>query len=378
MNLAANNYRGRTLIIILAVFLILDLLAVGIRIWARRLTSKSLELNDWAIIAGTIFIVGEVASEVAVVVAGGVGLHAQDIYLYHGGTATLETAGLLAFVADIIWNLAIGAIKVSILHLYLVIFGRQQRQFRLLVYGMMALCLVCMTAFILEEFLICRPLRFYWNKQIDGKCGNEQLAYLIPGVINTALDLVIFAMPLPILWNLNMPLRKKISTAGIFSVGLGICLVAGVRLKYVLEIDYNDFTYTIWYFAILGPLEPMLGIISACLPMLPPVFSKLSNGRIMAWTRRSVTGSGGATKAKQQPGSSLSTTRTYLPGDHLSKISNRSIDHEVPLIDRPPVAAKSYERINDEAPADSEPMIADRGKITVTRRYQVDHSSGSL
>jgi len=77
--------------------------------------------------------------------------------------------------------------------------------------------------------------------------------------------------------------------------------MAGIRLKYVLAIDYTDFTYSIIDFAILGPLEPMLGIISACLPMLPPVIARFSkNKRLLAWsTKGDNSGSGKQSGSKE-------------------------------------------------------------------------------
>lgn len=57
-------------------------------------------------------------------------------------------------------------------------------------------------------------------------------------------------------------------------MNLSICILAAVRVKYILELDFNDFTYSLYLFSILGIMEPMLAIISACLPILPPVFAK--------------------------------------------------------------------------------------------------------
>ena len=89
---------------------------------------------------------------------------------------------------------------------------------------------------------------------------------------------------MPLLWGLQLPTAKKLATTFVFGIGLVICLIAGIRLKYSLALDYNDFTYSINDIAILGPLEPMLGIISACLPMIPPVVAKFSKNKwLLAW-----------------------------------------------------------------------------------------------
>lgn len=87
------------------------------------------------------------------------------------------------------------------------------------------------------------------------------------------------------LWN-----RSCVSTRLIFNNRIhtaliraysSICLLCGIRLKYVLELDLGDPTWTVVNFGIFGAIEPLLGIISASLPVLPPVFSKLK-GYILA------------------------------------------------------------------------------------------------
>ena len=60
-----------------------------------------------------------------------------------------------------------------------------------------------------------------------------------------------------------------------------ICLLCGIRLKFVLELDPSDPTWTVVNFGLFGAIEPMLGIISASLPILPPVILKLKDGLVL-------------------------------------------------------------------------------------------------
>ncbi|KAF2197577.1 hypothetical protein GQ43DRAFT_424280 [Delitschia confertaspora ATCC 74209] len=272
-NLKYNDH-GRILVIVLTVFLFLDYVVVGLRIYARHLMRRPLEINDWAIITGLGLLTALYGVELAVVIQGGVGLHQSWIYV-NKGMPTLILAGKLVLTADILWNATIMVIKISILHLYLAIFGIVGGKFRRAVYATIALTMICGTAFIIEELALCRPLAFFWDKTIPGgKCSDERLGYLIPGVVNMVVDIIIFGLPMPLLWSLKISTEKKIGTCVVFGIGLGICLIAGYRLRFVIELDYDDFTYSLWLFAIFGPIEPMLGIISACLPILPPVFGR--------------------------------------------------------------------------------------------------------
>lgn len=54
MGLLQENNHGTQRIIVEAVFLALDYVAVGLRLWARRLKRKSLEFNDYAILTALV------------------------------------------------------------------------------------------------------------------------------------------------------------------------------------------------------------------------------------------------------------------------------------------------------------------------------------
>lgn len=54
MGLWQENTHGTQRIIVEVVFLALDFIAVGLRLWARRLKRRSLEFNDYAILAALV------------------------------------------------------------------------------------------------------------------------------------------------------------------------------------------------------------------------------------------------------------------------------------------------------------------------------------
>ena len=58
-----------------------------------------------------------------------------------------------------------------------------------------------------------------------------------------------------------------------------VCVITTLRIAISAQLDINDFTYDLIRIAIVTDLEPLLGIIIACLPLFPPVFQKLSKAR---------------------------------------------------------------------------------------------------
>jgi hypothetical protein len=256
-------------------------------------------------------------------------------------------------------------IKMSILHLYISIFGQSSPQFRLLVWSVMGVCMVSTTIFVIQILVLCRPIAFFWDKSIAGKCGSLNLTYLIPGIIITIEDIVVFTLPMALLWKLQMATSKKIGASIIFGVGLGICVISGVRLKYVIDLDTNDFTASISMFAILGTLEPMLGIISACMPVVPAITRHYSKNRLMAWSQKS--GSGTVIK--------MSTT-SATKGDLLSHSQQHSeferlSDHEYPLISPLTSSAQVQSKVVGGDWSEQAGRL-ETGPITVERNYTVE------
>lgn len=55
---------------------------------------------------------------------------------------------------------------------------------------------------------------------ISDKCQRTRVLVLIQGVLNLAIDIFIVALPLPEIWKLRMPLRRKLAVSAMFLIGL--------------------------------------------------------------------------------------------------------------------------------------------------------------
>lgn len=129
------------------------------------------------------------------------------------------TPALQAFYAsELIWGASIPIIKLSILLLYIRIFGRL-RYFKLLAYiiGTFSVCWGIMV--ILVCALQCRPVQYTWDKSIKGTCINAPLFFIIGSAPNVFTDFVLLVLPLPAVWNLHTTRAQKISLTGIFMLG---------------------------------------------------------------------------------------------------------------------------------------------------------------
>lgn len=196
-----------------------------------------------------------------------------------------------------LWLALVTLIKLSALDLYANIF--RQPIFVMITRIVFGICAAAGIAFTLVRALICRPVAMNWDFSLaaqGGKCGDLHTMYLSLASIDLVLDLLVVFLPMPVVWTLQMAFSKKIAISAVFGLGAAyvhsslfplwavplelanfcrsICCITAVRLKFISQINVLDEEFSQIKFNIFAALEPLLGIINACLPVLPPVFAK--------------------------------------------------------------------------------------------------------
>ena len=73
---------------------------------------------------------------------------------------------------------------------------------------------------IVIALAICRPLKKNWDKQAEGSCGDLTSAFVAVAVIDVVADLAIMLLPVPVVWQLQVPRSSKIALTGIFGLGI--------------------------------------------------------------------------------------------------------------------------------------------------------------
>ena len=66
----------------------------------------------------------------------------------------------------------------------------------------------------------CEPIDQMWNPHPNGECRKGSESDYSTLAINMFLDLAILILPLPALWSLKLPTRKKIVVSIMFSFGV--------------------------------------------------------------------------------------------------------------------------------------------------------------
>lgn len=105
-----------------------------------------------------------------------------------------------------------------------------------------------------------------------------------------------------------------------------ICIISILRIVSIQNLNEADFTYSVSLIGIWSFLEPSLGIVSACLPVMQPVLSKISTASVISWTKN--LGSKNATSKAQfwGNGGSGSTERIDSRPKKFQRLEDASIN----------------------------------------------------
>ena len=70
------------------------------------------------------------------------------------------------------------------------------------------------------EIALCNPRKKIWNPLITGHCFSQEASMKASAVFNVFSDFAILILPMPCVWRLHLPLKKKIFMTMIFAAGL--------------------------------------------------------------------------------------------------------------------------------------------------------------
>ncbi|KAF5572255.1 integral membrane protein PTH11 [Fusarium pseudoanthophilum] len=148
------------------------------------------------------------------------------------------------------------------------------------------LCALSYLAVFLTITFRCFTTQKNWQVVSDPgeKCSFRMQDFLVTTVLNVLTDALILGIPMPLLWKLQVPFRKSVSsplpqspsnTPRKLVIGLllssGAFVIAAAITRVVLTLSTNPSTLTInaW-----GVRETIVGILTVNIPILRLIFSK--------------------------------------------------------------------------------------------------------
>ncbi|OJJ38281.1 hypothetical protein ASPWEDRAFT_318186 [Aspergillus wentii DTO 134E9] len=182
-------------------------------------------------------------------------------------TLAMVTLLKLNFVTLFVYLISLAVIKASFCLLYMRLFRATY------VARASMIILVFIVCQFIEEIAVvifhCSPIRKFWDAgdKVQGRCFSLLVFYYVSFATRLVTDLVIFALPIPILLKLNLESWKKAGLILMFALGLLVCATSIIRCTYLEELQ-NDFTWNLVAPLNWSAVEVCLFIFISCIPSL--------------------------------------------------------------------------------------------------------------
>ncbi|KAK4185421.1 hypothetical protein QBC35DRAFT_16273 [Podospora australis] len=249
--------------------MVMGLAAVALRIYTRLMKNgPGFAADDYVILFAAVMGIGTaVCCLISVPWGGGKHLWTVD---HDQFTKLYQTT--YAFV--IVYITCVSATKISILLFYRRVFGTT-----VIWYLVFAVTCAHWAEVTITWLTGCRPVKYYWEQYTNpvavGTCIDAPLFYFINGVIGLVVDLAVLFVPIPTIWQLNMPTTKKVLVGGVLFLGGFVCVASAIRIVMMNHlVKSQDFTWAMSNVFVWSCIEPFIGIVCACLPTYAPLLRR--------------------------------------------------------------------------------------------------------
>lgn len=252
--------RGPTVVAVIATLQALAWLSVALRLCVRYLLIKRRLWWDDVLLAIAMVPVTVHAALQISTTKFGLGLHISDADL-----SGLPTMGYLLWWSAPAFNLSHMLIKFSYLAFYLCLMP--DRRSRFIVYAGIVFVGAVGVTFTTLAIFMCTPIQRGWDKSVPGTCVDEQSYLFSNSAFNMATDVIVFVMPIPTLWSLQLPLRQRLVLMATFTCGAVILVASIVRMYNIYKFAVppsQDPTWDIAPLIIWSEIEVQLAIILSC------------------------------------------------------------------------------------------------------------------
>ncbi|KAF7534123.1 hypothetical protein G7054_g6499 [Neopestalotiopsis clavispora] len=255
-----------------AVTLTAATLAISLRFAARRMTKVPLWWDDFMCVGAFIFGIGW---NVLLLVWApyGFGKHLENIALTP--EQSLFNSLLFCYLAELFYAASLAFSQYAVLAFYWRMFRTSNIKVPIIT------LLVAITIWLILRTFLAVFLQAFWDKSIPNATCNIDDSKFFFGTVLThlVLDLAILSLPILQVRKLRLRTAQKVGVCAMFMFGILVCGASIIILVYSVsyntksaEISFNVAPIMIW-----GTVEVNLAIVSACLPMLRPIFLKAFN-----------------------------------------------------------------------------------------------------
>ncbi|KAH7094484.1 hypothetical protein FB567DRAFT_4739 [Paraphoma chrysanthemicola] len=272
-----HNYTKGMMVSLAIIFMILPLVFVCLRVWAKVL-AKRLAWDDFLTIAALAVSVTCCTLQLATAYHGHLGQHQP---LDANGQPIMDDPGLIffeetKFALNMISIVGLGLVKSSILVMYKNIFA--VRKFQLVVYAVLAFVVGWTVSFTISHLFTCYPITVFIEPYYGNSCVETVPMFLALLFTDVIADILILVLPIPMVLSIKMEIKKKLAVILMLTLGAAVCAVSITRVvaTYSIAKEYIKHPDDVIYYTapvfFWTNIELSLAIVCACLPTLRPIW----------------------------------------------------------------------------------------------------------
>lgn len=135
------------------------------------------------------------------------------------------------YISSALYLLSILGYRLALLLMYLRLFG-VSTPFRYATWAVMFF----VTGYLFSNFITllfgCTPISKYWKHDQPGHCINLAQADYAYGSMNVVSDILMFLLPLPMVWQLRLSPKEKFGLFLVFMSGIGYAIIQSKSKKW--------------------------------------------------------------------------------------------------------------------------------------------------
>ncbi|KAG5938536.1 hypothetical protein E4U59_003713 [Claviceps monticola] len=253
------------------------LYAMGVLIIAARFISRRIKLGKWRhLMLDDYLMLFALVNFTGVVISINEVAYNGSNYMSPEAAAALTPEGvhnaiygsIMTFVLEIFTITGTWTIKACLLILYARLTRGTLAHQNLMVKIVSVYCgLTYVVVILLFLFFWCHPTYEYWAVPVKfDQCDTYYNHMIFATACNISSDLLLLAIPVPIILKTHLPRKRKIIL--IFILGLGIFnILAAILNRYYNFSNPNSYVFLYWYVAEVG-IAVLVGNLPLCWPVL--------------------------------------------------------------------------------------------------------------
>ncbi|KAI1135650.1 hypothetical protein F5Y05DRAFT_167348 [Hypoxylon sp. FL0543] len=269
---------------------VVDIVAVALRFWARKIQRQPPKTDDWLMVPATLVTVCIGISDVYAVSQRALAYPIEVPPGFTGNTSELATPQLslkskIEWAYLLMFPIALACMKTSFLFFYARVFAVQKHGLlNKLLTGFIVFVVLWAVAFFFSVLFECgSDFRRIWSSSSEefmSRCSRTVDIVLALCITDFVTDIFIFLIPIPLVLQLKLSTSRKLSVCLMFLLG-GVTVAVSI-LRFIMMVGTSKGDFGVNLDPILdvtgcmywGMVECGVGVFAACLPTIQFLFRK--------------------------------------------------------------------------------------------------------